>query len=73
MPVQLRQRYEPISQRLHALEAFERGRNAEDLLPGQVWEWDIPHAANASEVILIVLSRTSVATRGYVEHEMPRA
>jgi hypothetical protein len=45
----------------------------EDLLPGQEWAQEIPRALKNSDFILIFLSRTSVARRGYVQREMKMA
>jgi TIR domain len=40
-----------------------------ELLPGQRWRVEIPKAIRASDYILIFLSKTSVAKRGYVQAE----
>jgi formylglycine-generating enzyme required for sulfatase activity len=42
-------------------------------LPGQDWAREIPLAIRKSDFILIFLSRTSVAKRGYVQREMKLA
>lgn len=59
----------------HQLQAlgFAPWLDEEDLLPGQEWEREIPRALRASDFILIFLSRTSVAKRGYVQREMKLA
>ena len=44
-----------------------------DLLPGQCWRSEIPKAIRASDYILIFLSKTSVAKRGYVQNEFKLA
>jgi hypothetical protein len=44
-----------------------------DLLPGQRWRLEIPKAIRASDYILIFLSKTSVAKRGYVQEEFKLA
>jgi hypothetical protein len=44
-----------------------------DLLPGQRWRTEIPKAIRASDYILIFLSKTSVAKRGYVQPEFKLA
>jgi formylglycine-generating enzyme required for sulfatase activity len=44
-----------------------------DLLPGQRWRSEIPKAIRASDYILICLSKTSVAKRGYVQKEFKLA
>jgi formylglycine-generating enzyme required for sulfatase activity len=40
-----------------------------DLLPGQLWEEEIPKAIRASDFILIFLSENSIPKRGYVQTE----
>ena len=62
-----------VYQRLRAIDGFEPWLDEEDLLPGQLWEREIPRALHASDFILIFLSRTSVAKRGYVQREMKLA
>ncbi len=42
----------------------------EDLLPGENWEVEIPRALNASDVILVCLSKNSVNKEGYVQKEI---
>jgi hypothetical protein len=44
-----------------------------DLLPGQRWRREIPKAIRASDFILIFLSKTSIAKRGYVQKEFKLA
>jgi formylglycine-generating enzyme required for sulfatase activity len=62
-----------VYQRLKAIDGFEPWLDEEDLLPGQIWEREIPRALQASDFILIFLSRASVAKRGYVQREMKMA
>jgi formylglycine-generating enzyme required for sulfatase activity len=62
-----------VYHRLRAIEGFEPWLDEEDLLPGQEWAREIPRALQASDFILIFLSRTSVAKRGYVQREMKMA
>jgi hypothetical protein len=62
-----------IYQRLRAIEGFEPWLDEEALLPGQVWEREIPRTLKASAFILIFFSRHSVAKRGYVQREMKLA
>ena len=62
-----------VYHRLHAIEGFEPWLDEEDLLPGQEWAREIPRALQTSDFILIFLSRTSVAKRGYVQREMKMA
>jgi formylglycine-generating enzyme required for sulfatase activity len=62
-----------VYRRLQAIKGFEPWLDEEDLLPGQDWAWEIPRALQASDFILIFLSRTSVAKRGYVQREMKQA
>jgi formylglycine-generating enzyme required for sulfatase activity len=62
-----------IYQRLRAIDGFEPWLDEEDILPGQEWAREIPRALQTSDFILIFLSRTSVAKRGYVQREMKQA
>ena len=62
-----------IYHRLRVIEEFEPWLDEEDLLPGQEWAQEIPRALQTSDFILIFLSRTSVAKRGYVQREMKMA
>jgi len=62
-----------VYHRLQAIEGFEPWLDEEDLLPGQEWAREIPRALQTSDSILIFLSRTSVAKRGYVQREMKMA
>jgi ankyrin repeat protein len=59
--------------RLRSIDGFEPWLDEENLLPGQEWAREIPRALQASDFILIFLSRTSVAKRGYVQREMKLA
>jgi formylglycine-generating enzyme required for sulfatase activity len=62
-----------VYHRLRAIDGFEPWLDEEDLLPGQDWTREIPRALHTSDFILIFLSRTSVAKRGYVQREMKLA
>jgi formylglycine-generating enzyme required for sulfatase activity len=62
-----------VYHRLRAIDGFEPWLDEEDLLPGQEWAREIPRALQTSDFILIFLSRTSVAKRGYVQREMKLA
>lgn len=42
----------------------------EDLLPGQVWEKEIPNAVRSSSAVIVCISRNSVEKRGYVHREV---
>ena len=42
----------------------------EDLLPGQDWQYEIPLAVRASDIVLVCLSRNAVSKRGYVQKEI---
>jgi formylglycine-generating enzyme required for sulfatase activity len=44
--------------------------DAEDLLPGQNWQVEIPKALETSDAIIILLSQTSVDKEGYVQKEI---
>jgi formylglycine-generating enzyme required for sulfatase activity len=62
-----------VYHRLRAVDGLEPWLDEEDLLPGQDWAREIPLALRKSDFILIFLSRTSVAKRGYVQREMKLA
>jgi hypothetical protein len=62
-----------VYHRLRTVEGFEPWLDEEDLLPGQEWAREIPRALQTSGFILLFLSRTSVAKRGYVQREMKMA
>jgi hypothetical protein len=66
-------RVREVFHRLRAIEGFEPWLDEEDVLPGQEWAREIPRALQTSDFILIFLSRTSVAKRGYVQREMKKA
>jgi hypothetical protein len=63
---------ETIYDRLKAL-GYKPWLDKKDLLPGQRWRVEIPKAIRASDYILICLSKTSVAKRGYVQEEFKLA
>src|SRR5438094_451064 len=54
-------------------ELFEPWLDEEDLLPGQLWEQEIPKALKSSDFILIFFSRNSVAKKDFVQHEFKLA
>jgi formylglycine-generating enzyme required for sulfatase activity len=62
-----------VYHRLHAIGWFEPWLDEEDLLPGQDWDYEIKKALRTSDFILILLSRGSIAKRGYVQREMKLA
>ena len=43
------------------------------LLPGQIWEKEIPEAVRRSDAVLVCLSRASVTRTGYVQREIKYA
>lgn len=45
----------------------------EDLLPGQVWQEEIPKAVRESDVVIVCLSRSSINKTGYVQKEIKYA
>jgi TIR domain/Sulfatase-modifying factor enzyme 1 len=63
---------EAIYERLKAL-GYQPWLDKKDLLPGQRWRSEIPKAIRAADYILICLSKTSVAKRGYVQDEFKLA
>jgi hypothetical protein len=42
----------------------------EDLLPGQLWDKEIPKAVRSSSAVIVCLSRNSVEKTGYVQKEV---
>src|SRR5262245_51946957 len=63
---------EAIYDRLKAL-GYKPWIDKRDLLPGQLWEEEIPKAIKASDIILISLSKDSIQKRGYVQTEFKLA
>jgi formylglycine-generating enzyme required for sulfatase activity len=63
---------ETIYERLKGL-GYKPWLDKKDLLPGQRWRSEIPKVIRASDYILIFLSKTSVAKRGYVQNEFKLA
>lgn len=45
----------------------------EDLLPGQRWDFEIKRALRQSDIVLFLISSTSIERRGYVQREMKLA
>jgi len=63
----------PAVRKLHRYlkqHGIEPWLDQEDLLPGENWEVEIPRALNASDVILVCLSKNSVNKEGYVQKEI---
>lgn len=44
--------------------------DAENLIPGQAWQVEIPKALNTSDVIIICLTKNSIDKEGYVQKEI---
>jgi hypothetical protein len=44
-----------------------------NLLPGQLWEKEIPEAVHRSDAVLVCLSRASITRNGYVQREIKYA
>jgi hypothetical protein len=63
---------EAIYERLKGL-GYKPWLDKKDLLPGQLWEQEIPKAIMSSDYILIFLSKTSIPKRGYVQTEFKLA
>jgi ribosomal protein L7/L12 len=42
----------------------------ENLLPGQVWEYEIEKALDDSDAVIVTLSRDSVTKEGYIQREL---
>lgn len=53
-------------------DGFEPWLDAEQLLPGQDWEFEISSAVQSSDVVLVCLSSISVGKTGYVQKELKR-
>ncbi len=51
-------------------EGIEPWLDEEDLLPGMDWQQEIPKAVQASDIVLVCLSRTSTTKVGYVQKEI---
>ena len=50
-------------------EGFEPWLDEEELLPGQLWEQEIPRILKDSDFILIFFSQNSVDKHGYIQRE----
>jgi hypothetical protein len=59
----------------HRLRAdgFDPWLDAEDLLPGQDWQQEIPKTVRTVDVVMICLSRASITKAGYVQKEIKYA
>ena len=51
-------------------DGFDPWLDAEDLIPGQDWQIEIPKAVENSQVVLVCLSPTAITTEGYVQREI---
>jgi formylglycine-generating enzyme required for sulfatase activity len=58
-----------LHQRLCA-EGIDAWLDEEKLLPGQKWQFEIPKAVRASDVVIVCLSRKSINKAGYVQKEI---
>jgi hypothetical protein len=67
------QRVRELYCRLAKISPFEPWMDRENLLPGQDWDREIRDALRDADVVLICLSRSSVAKEGYVQREIRRA
>src|SRR5512145_2878543 len=47
--------------------------DAEKLLPGQDWDFEIQKAIRAADIIIVCLSKESVSKEGYVQKEFRKA
>ncbi len=56
-----------------ASEGFDAWLDEQNLLPGHDWDLEIRKALRLSDVIIICLSRSSVAKEGYVQKEIKQA
>lgn len=55
-----------LYRRLRA-DGFDPWFDEENLLPGQAWQEAIPRAVRSADVVLVCLSRSSIASAGYVQ------
>jgi len=51
-------------------DGFDPWLDAEDLIPGQEWQIEIPKAVENSQVVLVCLSSSAITTEGYVQREI---
>jgi formylglycine-generating enzyme required for sulfatase activity len=58
-----------LHQRLCA-EGIDAWLDEEKLLPGQDWQFEIPKAVRASDVVIVCLSPSSITKAGYVQKEI---
>jgi hypothetical protein len=54
-------------------DGFRPWLDAEDLIPGQDWDYEIRKAIRTSDIILVCLSEESVGRTGYVQKEIRMA
>ncbi len=54
-------------------DGFAPWLDKEDLLPGQLWKEEIPRVIHSAACMLVFLSTTSVAKRGYIQKELKLA
>ncbi|MFZ5910007.1 MAG: SUMF1/EgtB/PvdO family nonheme iron enzyme [Chloroflexota bacterium] len=63
----------PAAQVLHdklAADGFDVWFDKEDILPGQNWDTEIRKAVQAADVVIICLTKRSVAKAGYIQKEI---
>jgi len=51
-------------------DGFDPWLDAENLIPGQDWQIEIPKAVENSQVVLVCLSPGAITTEGYVQREI---
>ena len=51
-------------------DGFQPWLDEEDLLPGQDWQFEIPRAVRAADVVLVCLSHQAINKEGYVQKEI---
>jgi hypothetical protein len=59
-----------LYQRLNQEGFIQPWLDEEELLPGQDWQFEIPKAVRASDVVLVCLSPQSITKAGYVQKEI---
>jgi formylglycine-generating enzyme required for sulfatase activity len=62
-----------LYQRLESETWIDPWLDAEKLLPGQDWDFEIQKAIRAADIIIVCLSKESVSKEGYVQKEFRKA
>lgn len=62
-----------LYQRLLAEDWIEPWLDKENLLPGQDWDMEIEKAVEATDVVIVFLSKKSITKEGYIQKEIAKA